>query len=62
MGKKNYARENLIALEMILAKTNKGKIIIGERNENMQILKKEMMIMSIDIFNKNKFNQVCMHI
>jgi hypothetical protein len=52
----------LIALEMILAKTNKGKNIIGERNKNMQILNKEMMIMSIDIFNNKKFNQVYMHI
>jgi hypothetical protein len=52
----------MIALEMILAKLNKGKSCIGERNKNVQILKKETMVMSIEIFDKKKFNQVCMHI
>jgi hypothetical protein len=46
----------MIALEMILTKSNKGKSFIGEINKNVEILKKEMMIMSIEIFNKKKFN------
>jgi uncharacterized protein (UPF0128 family) len=52
----------MIALEMILAKSNKGKSFIRERNKNVQIFKKQTMIMSIEIFDKKKFNQVCMHI
>jgi hypothetical protein len=34
-----------MALKMILSITNKGKSIIGEINEKVKILKKEMMIM-----------------
>jgi hypothetical protein len=36
----------MIALEMKLAITNKWKSVIGERNEDVKILKEEIMIMT----------------
>jgi hypothetical protein len=35
----------MIEIETKISITNKGKRIIGERNENVKILKKEIMIM-----------------
>jgi hypothetical protein len=45
MGNKSLQKIKKFALETRLAITNKGKRIIGERNENMKILKKETMMM-----------------